>query len=365
MTAATEPAHLARAPGGCLSCLRDVPIEIDGVALFDCITLPGTSQQLQNCSSFEQVQLLARWLTEERLASAVPAVMQSLRALPHSGLWLLEQLQIGGNARKLLKEPTASSPSNNTSAAASAPENNGSAAMEENHSQGAASHENNQNAAMEVDSDNGQGDFEMAHCDDISLDLTSHRSRGDSLFQFAGAPRSEFELEFPVCSAAGATTPTAAIAASTTTAPASASAATASATAAVSEFEWAAELDEGPAMAALQTGPSSAWSFDSPPSDSGRCVQARFTTLFLRHGPDCGAHVASRTGIKIPNLSPPGDGAGKSVMEAHVRKLVKARLERVFKGVKFKAGPGSRKTVFSCKKCEVFMAHYETRLAPL
>ena len=148
--AATEPAHLARTPGGCLSCLRDVPIEIDGVALFDCITLPGTSQQLQNCSSFDQVQLLARWLTEERLASAVPAVMQSLRALPHSGLWLLEQLQIGGNARKLLKEPTASSPSNNTSAAASAPENNGSAVMEENHSQGAASHENNQNAAMEV-----------------------------------------------------------------------------------------------------------------------------------------------------------------------------------------------------------------------
>ena len=264
----------------------------------------------------------------------------------------------------MLKEPTASSPSNNTSAAASAPENNGSAAMEENHSQGAASHENNQNAAMEVDSNNGQGDFEMAHYDDISLDLTSHRSRGDSLFQFAGAPRSEFELELSVGHAAGTTTPTAAIAASTTTAPASASAATASATAAVSEFEWAAEVDEGPAMAALQTGPS-AWSFASPPSDSGRCVQARFTNLFLRHGPDCGAHVASRTGIKTPNLSPPGDGAGKSVMEAHVRKLVKARLERVFKGVKFKAGPGSRKTVFSCKKCEVFMAHYETRLAPL
>jgi hypothetical protein len=42
--AATKPAHLARAAGGCLGFFRDVPIEVEGGGLFDYMALPGSSR---------------------------------------------------------------------------------------------------------------------------------------------------------------------------------------------------------------------------------------------------------------------------------------------------------------------------------
>jgi hypothetical protein len=51
-------------------------------------------------------------------------------------------------------------------------------------------------------------------------------------------------------------------------------------------------------------------------------------------------------------------------MTAHVKKLMKARLKEVFKGVEFKGGgsAGGRSSSFCCKKCLVFELRYETIL---
>ena len=412
--AESKPAHLKRVTGGCLSCLENVPIRIGNEDLFHCVTIPGTTRQLVGCSSYKSVELHVRNITSARIALATRGLVGQIKNIPCSGAWLLELLKPPPKMRSLMEEPPQDAAAVGSAfvgggegniSVGSAAGNNGNfsvdaAEIENDHngqegvgvglgsvtlsnsvflgggdgsfSVGLAPG-NNENFSVdsaEIENDhNGQEDFDMGlGGGDGNFSVVS--AGGDCGGNFSvGSAGVENDHNghagFDVGLGSGALGNGVFLGGGDGNFPGGSSVGAARNNLEGGRLDWAPVIEVALAGAALLPE-GRGWAFSSPAIANGKRVRARFLPekFALTHGPNCGPHVPSRTGIKVPNLDPPPASSTKAAMTAHVKKLIKARLKEVFKGVEFKGGgsAGGRSSSFCCKKCLVFELRYETIL---